>query len=293
MAMNGSDARAIKAGSESGPKAGMRFWTTDWSAASLHNWLRGRPVFIVCSGPSLATLDLSLLSKRGIVTLGVNNSWLVHRPTLWTCVDSPDRFADVCWKDPGIVKFVPAAHRDSKLRVLRPGKKERSSRFRVRDMPSVWLYQRADAFDHRTFATADSVQWGCSGKVTDSIGINGKRSVMQAALSLACGLGSKRIYLLGADFRMAPDARYAFDEGRSEGSIRHNNVLYRSMNERFTALKPELDKLGIRVWNCTEGSGLTAFPHMPYEEAVAKESADCSQAVPTRGWYERDKETKQ
>ena len=109
---------------------------------------------------------------------------------------------------------------------------------------------------------------------------------MQAALSLACHLGAGQVYLLGADFRMAPDARYAFDEERTDEAIRHNNVLYDALDRRFKALHPELKKLGIRVWNCTDGSGLTAFPHLPFTEAVRRATAESAEAVPTAGWYE-------
>jgi hypothetical protein len=85
---------------------------------------------------------------------------------------------------------------------------------------------------------------------------------------------------------MAPDARYAFDEERTDEAIRHNNVLYDALDRRFKALHPELKRLGIRVWNCTEGSGLTAFPHMPYEQAVERAAAEAGAGVPSAGWYE-------
>jgi hypothetical protein len=90
----------------------------------------------VLSGPSLASMDLSQPSRRGIVTMGVNNSWAVHRPTLWTCVDCPDRFIDIGWKDPGILKLVPVAHWNRRLRVALGDGKFRASQFRVREMPS-------------------------------------------------------------------------------------------------------------------------------------------------------------
>jgi len=32
-------------------------------------------------------------------------------------------------------------------------------------------------------------------------------------------------------------------------------------------------------------SGLTAFPHVPFEQAIAKASAECGKTINTKGWY--------
>ena len=91
-----SDAGAEQAGLHMRRPArnGLRLYTTDFDSVSLCDFYRGRQAFLVLSGPALADLNLALLDRRGIVTMGVNNSWSVYRPTLWTCVDSPGRFID-------------------------------------------------------------------------------------------------------------------------------------------------------------------------------------------------------
>ena len=272
--------------------SGVRLWTADFDHVSLANFYRGRHAFLVLSGPSLLTHDLSKLSRRGILSMGVNNSWTVHRPTLWTCVDTPDRFVDVGWKDPGITKIVPVEHWNSRLRVALGEGRFRQSQFRVADMPGVLMYRRSDTFDHRSFLRADTISWGCATSATDSLGIKGKRSVMLAALGLLHYLGFRQVYLVGADFRMASDCKYAFDEHRSDQAIRHNNVLYESLDRRFHALLPEFAKAGFNVHNCCAESGLTAFPKIAFDEAVERASAECSKPVPTDGWYEPAKETK-
>lgn len=287
--INRADSAAVSRGvAEAGDDAaGMSVWTPDWKPANLRNWLRRRAVFLVLSGPSLQSLDLTLLHQRGIVSMGVNNSWLVHRPTLWTCVDAPDRFADVGWKDAGIVKFLPAAWRDARLRANTADGVFRPSSFTVAEMPSVWLYRRLDGFNHARFLNQQAgVSWGCDGKVYDSLGINGKRSVMQAALGLLGYLGAGDVFLVGADFRMTPESRYAFDESRSAEAVRHNNALYRALDERFRALRPEFARHGMRVWNATPGSGLTAFDLIDYREAVERATAEAGRPTNSRGWYE-------
>jgi len=120
---------------------------------------------------------------------------------------------------------------------------------------------------------------------------------MLAALSLLHYLGFRSVYLLGADFRMRETEKYAFDEGRTKAAIRHNNVLYEALDRRFKALAPHFAEHGFKVWNCTPGSGLTAFPQMEYAKAIERAGAECSKPIDTRGWYapvkgEVDKEKK-
>lgn len=288
---HGADIAALQAGLHvrRPAKNGLRLYTTDFDSVSLFDFYRGRQVFLVLSGPSLASHDLSLLTKRGIVTMGVNNSWSVHRPTLWTCVDSAGRFIDTGWKDPGIVKFVPMSAWNERLRIQKTapngGVAMAASAFRVKQMPSVLLYRRSEHFDHRRFLDEDVVCWGNHTSTKDSLGIKGKRSVMLVALRLLHYLGFRTVYLIGADFRMTPEQGYAFSEDRSAEAVRHNNVLYESLNRRFEALRDHFKEHRFTVFNCIKDSGLTAFPHMPYERAIEKASAECGKPVNTKGWY--------
>ncbi|MGE0464392.1 MAG: hypothetical protein AB7Q16_23740, partial [Vicinamibacterales bacterium] len=244
--------------------------------------------FLILSGPSLTQggLDLTQLNRRGIVTMAVNNAWSVHRPTLWTCVDDPGRFIDTGWKDPGILKFVPTCHWDRRLRIQNADGTMRNSAFRVRQMPGVLFFRRADHFDHERFLTGDSIPWGNDAKHPDSLGITGKRSVMLVALRLLHYLGFGTVYLLGCDFKMSPDRKYAFDEHRAPNAIRHNNVLYDSLARRFEALRPHFEKHRYRVINCSPGSELQAFDRMDFDAAIKAASAECGKPVSTQGWYE-------
>lgn len=288
MRENQSDIAALQHGLKSRRPArdGLRLYTADFDSVSLARFYRGRSAFLILSGPSLNQVGLSLLHRRGIVTMGVNNSWTIHRPTLWTCVDDPGRFIDTGWKDPGILKIVPTCMWSKRLRIQNPDGSMRDSAFKVHHMPSVLFFRRADHFDHERFLTGDSIPWGNDGKTADSLGIVGKRSVMLVALRLLHYLGFGTVYLLGCDFKMAPDRRYAFDEHRSKDAIRHNNVLYDSLARRFEALRPHFEQHMFRVVNCSPGSELRAFETMAYEDAVAAASAECAKRVRSQGWYE-------
>jgi len=207
MRENQSDISALQHGLKSRRPArdGLRLYTADFDSVSLARFYRGRSAFLILSGPSLNQVDLSLLNRRGIVTMGVNNSWTIHRPSLWTCVDDPGRFIDTGWKDPGILKIVPTCMWSKRLRIQTTdrhgGVTMRDSAFKVHQMPSVLFFRRADHFDHERFLTGDSIPWGNDGKTADSLGIVGKRSVMLVALRLLHYLGFGTVYLLGCDFK--------------------------------------------------------------------------------------------
>ena len=288
MRENSGDIAALQAGlkQRKPARSGVRLYTADFDSMSLCDFYRGKSAFLMLSGPSLNQIDLTQLNRRGIVTMAVNNAWSLHRPTLWTCVDDPGRFIDTGWKDPGILKIVPVSHFDELLRVQNPEGSFRASAFKVRQMPGVLFYRRSDHFDHGRFLKSDTINWGQHGEHTDSLGIKGKRSVMLAALHLLHYLGFRTVYLLGCDFKMAGDRKYAFDENRSAQAIRHNNILYESLHKRFEALKPHFDQQGFKVINCSPGSELSVFERMEFADAVEAAGAECGKALSTAGWYQ-------
>jgi len=288
MRENSGDIAALQAGlkQRKPARSGVRLYTADFDSMSLCDFYRGKSAFLMLSGPSLNQIDVAQLNRRGIVTMAVNNAWSLHRPTLWTCVDDPGRFIDTGWKDPGILKIVPVSHFDKRLRVQNPDGSFRASAFKVRQMPGVLFYRRSDHFDHGRFLKSDTINWGQDGEHTDSLGIKGKRSVMLAALHLLHYLGFRTVYLLGCDFKMAGDRKYAFDENRSAQAIRHNNILYESLHKRFEALKPHFDQQGFKVINCSPGSELSVFERMEFSDAVEAAGAECGKAMNTAGWYQ-------
>lgn len=250
---------------------------------------RGRSLFIVAGGPSLADMDLSSLAAPGIMAMGLNNAPRVFRPNMWTCVDSPSSFLRSVWLDPCILKFVPmcsadkaifdndsiiekdgrggiirgvdgkAILHDDKARFLQ---RPNGSALRVRDCPGMIYYRRNEHFRADQFLWEDTVNWGNSGDLGSG------RSVFLVAMRLAFILGFRRVYLLGVDFNMTAEKGYAFPQDRSVGSIRGNNSTYAQNMERLALLKPFMDKEGFKVFNCTPGSALKVFPAVPLEQAI-------------------------
>lgn len=286
------DERSLK--SLSNEDSDMYFYTNSGQSVSLRNFYRGQHAFMVLSGPSLNDYDLSLLNRRGVVTMGVNNSWTIFKPNLWVSVDDPGNFVDIGWKDPSITKFAPVGHYHKFLIAKEADGRFRPSQFKVRDMPGVFYFRRNCLFRPKTFLTENTVNWGCDDDVTDELGCKGGRSVMLAGLKILHYLGFRNVYLLGADFRMDNGKQnYAFRQDRSESSVKGNNNTYESLNKRFTSMLPEFNASGFKVYNCFKKSGLQSFPFISYEKAIEDASQRFIKPIDTEGWYDRKEREKE
>lgn len=271
----------------------LSMYTSDGESVYLENFYRGSHCFLVCSGPSLNNIDLSLLNQRGIVTMGINNSWSTYKPMLWTCVDDPGNFLDIGWKDPSILKFTPISHVNKNLQVKEDSGVFRSSQFKVKEMPSVLYFRRNEKFDAQNFLNQNTINWGNKDKEKDDLGNVGGRSVMLAAIRILYYLGFRRVYLLGADFKMESGKdNYAFKQDRSISSINGNNSTYKTLNSRFDSLKPIFDSLNYKIYNCNKDSGLKSFSYMSYENALQRAAGKFKKTIDTEGWYDRKEKEK-
>jgi hypothetical protein len=251
---------------------------------SLAGWYAGRSCFLLGGGPSLGRANLSLLRQRGIVTMAMNNAWVTYRPNLWIGMDTPGHFPDGGWRDPGIIKFIPRDLFDFPIRVRMPDGSVRRARNTVRQMPAVMGYDRRTGFDPAKFFQEEAVCTGNGQTQTDALGLISGRSVMLAAMRVLVYLGFSRIFLAGCDFRMDPATPYAFHQPVTEREAATVNQGFAAANQRLQALRPALEALGVRVGNTTPQSGLTAFEHVPFTDAVREAGAECALAVTMAGW---------
>ena len=262
----------------------------------LGNLYRGASAFIILSGPSVLDLDLSLLRRRGIITIGVNNSPATFRPNIWTHVDPLLKFHDAIWKDPAILKFVNRNKLDHSIRIKKPDgrfltitRKAENGQVEpvcARDMPGVIGDCRNAYFNPETWLSEPTINWGNSKR---SWGKNKQPrilNVMLAAVKLAYSLGFRIVYLLGCDFNMQEHRPYSFSEAKGATPIASNNEKYSLLCDYFSVLKPHFDAAGYRVFNCNPDSGLTIFPFVGYIEAIESATAHVPQdPLDTAGWY--------
>lgn len=234
------------------------FFTKDSHPLPILDIYQGRSAFLIASGPSFKLIDQSRLRQPGIITMGLNNSAKTFRPNMWTSVDSPTNWIRSIWLDPAIQKFVPLSHVNKKLFDSNNWKMTNQT---VGDCPNVIYFKRNEHFQARQFLTEDCFNWGNSGKN------GGGRSVMLLAIRILYVLGFRKVYLLGCDFNMSPDAKYHFDQDRHRGSIKGNQSTYQKLNEWFKELRPLFEKEDYHVFNCNPESNLKAFKFISFEEA--------------------------
>lgn len=254
---------------------------TDAKGQPAYGWenrFRGAHAFLICGGPSLTRHDLSLLNQRGILTAAANNAGVVHRPHLLFTVDEPWKFAPQLFNDPAIAKFVRMRNAKEQLRE-RNGKGWKLSDRRACDSPNVWYYHDAKGVNPNTFLTEPRTTVGGKGNLG--------KCVMYVALRLLYWMGVRTLYLIGADFKMQKTTPYAFDEYQGAKLCGFQNEKYALVNQALTECGPHFTTFGYRVFNCTPGSGLTAFPVLDYETAVrqAIENAEATGPLTTRGLH--------
>lgn len=242
---------------------------------------RGRSAFLILGGPSFNNIDKGLLNKAGVLTMAVNNSVKSFRPDMWVSVDSPGNFIKSCWVDPKIMKFVPYSHTE---KTIFDNEKWSETDLKVGDCPNVWFYKRNEHFIADQFLWEDTFNWG------NHKDHGGGRSIMLVAIRLLFYLGVRRIYLLGCDFKMDDQVKYHFDQDRSKSSINGNNSTYKILQDRFAQLQPIFIRNNLRIFNCNQDSGLTAFPFIEYGKAIVEATKELPNDITserTAGLYDR------
>ena len=265
-------------------KSSMYLWDKDQNGISWENRYKGGKVFLVCGGPSLNDLDLSLMDNRGVMSMCINNSWSLVKPDFWIGFDSPGRFYDGGWMDPSIIKFVPWQNREQNLN-HREGDDITDLKINTMDAPNCWFLSNNTTFNPETWFTEKSANWGGPIKGVEPEG--GFRVTMFGALRLLYYLGFQEVYLLGCDWEMNPNMEYepyAWEEDRSKDIRVKNNNMYKWMEGGLKLLQPGFDEANFQIYNCNPHSKLSLFPHVSYEDAI--ERSTFPEIRGTRGWYE-------
>lgn len=244
--------------------------------APLPGMYDGQTAFLLGNGPSMKSIDLSFFRQRGIFTFGVNNGPCLIRPSAVVLSDPAEKFHEAIWRDPSVLKFTPETNL---TRPIALGNTSTPGPL-VSTMPGVVSFKMTCLQEWNPKAWLDSaaVCWGIKAKM------GGSRSVMLSAIHIAYLLGFHTLYLWGVDFTMSSETKYAFAQDRTAQSIKNNNELFANVNRYLTAAQPLLLSRGFKVYNCTEGSGLTAFPYRPIQEAIASAVIE---EPNTEGCYER------
>lgn len=243
--------------------------------------------FLICGGPSVNKLDLTLLDDPRIFSMGVNNvAGHIRGIKAMTFSDPTEKFSGHVMLNPGIMKFVPVPKLKNQIRLKNPDDgKFYWGPYRLRDCPNVWGFQRKSEFKPSEFLDGEGAMWGGE--------FDSNRKILYTpylAYRLLYHFGIRNIYLLGVDHIMKPEQGYAFGQGRTEGAATSNNKHYQIINEGMKQLRPFFEGKGLRVFNCNPDSHCPVWDYVPYETAVEA----CKQHLPEwpldlSGFYEKPK----
>lgn len=211
----------------------------------------GETVFILGGGFSLSLVNFDLIKHRKII--GVNNA---YGDPIYKDKRSPDAdgwfalanyyiprdWVDILWFGDGrwfnkhriyIKKFKGLiAHC--------------APRIAQKNLPGVIAYKRKRQY----------------GIVTDPDGIAFNKSSGASAINFAYHLGVKRIILLGFDMKRVNKIPNWHSDHPAEATKEPYDAFLRA----FPHIKKDLDKLGVEVINCTEGSAVQQFEIMKLED---------------------------
>lgn len=222
--------------------------------------------FIICNGPSLNRMDLSLL--RDEYTFGVNAIYLKFdtlglRPTYYVVEDNlvaEDRASEINALR-GMTKFFPV----------------RLAFCLRRDPEVVYLNHCPESSDTR-FST-DASQFTCGGN-----------TVTYTCMQLAFHMGFERVYLIGADHSYVIPDRYSdldrnenyeiesetddpnhFDPRYFGKGYRWHNPKVHLMEESYRHARAAYEAHGRKIYNATNGGNLEVFDRVSFESLFRSE----------------------
>lgn len=251
---------------------------------SLENMYLNGSVFLVLSGPSLNTLDLTQLQQRGICTMAVNNAGCVVRPNIWTYGDSTCKFHEALFRDPAVLKILPKPRMGDKIRSQQGGMFHQTDD-QVVSLPGVVCIERNSDFDPTTWLHSETINWGCGKECSEKTGYPRVLSTFIQAMRLCYYLGFRKVFLLGCDFNMKPGNVYAFPQFKAQGACNSNNSSYAALTWIFLQLRPYFKEAGFEVFNCNPESYLDVFPILSYDDALKMALSGFPKEIQTADWY--------
>lgn len=198
-----------------------------------------RPVYILGGGPSVKPYieRLKSLHEKGYV-LSVNDGFNFCKPDVIFSIDS-------LWLENRKAQFPT---------MQAPVYMAMDPNFEIEDTPNLTVMVRKPR-TKTVFLSKDS-----------AVITNGLNSGF-CALNFAYLKGAKEIFLLGFDFKGAPNESH-FHQGYKWHTAGTTGRLYPIWASLFNDVAPQLRGEGVKVWNCSDNSLLTCFEYKSYNEVL-------------------------
>jgi hypothetical protein len=227
---------------------------------TLRSKYSGEKCFVIGNGPSLNSLDLSLLKYKRTIAMNRfdKNPALAHWQPGFLCMLDPIKTFD----DPEMLKeftepFAGVTPKDGYV-------------VHISMKPIV---EKLGAKLYRTYFVKTSIDVkdiGDTGTEWDlTRQIPGGWSTSVLGIALAMYLGSKEIYLLGMDHNwLAEKTFYShfYDAEDSQKQSSYTDLMEYALKvfQGYKVVKQYADRRGIKIFNATPGSYLDIFPYVDY-----------------------------
>jgi len=244
------------------------------------NGLWSAPGFLVCGGPSINKLPFQKLGERGIVSMAINNAGGHVPVTSWVFSDPQEKFHHGLFLDPKMMTFAPVPKLTKNYRI-KEGEQFRWSNDKVKDCPNTFGFVRKTWLYPENFLKTDYAMWGYGGKQPDPKPFE-CLCTMLLGIRLMCYLGCPRIYLLGVDFLRTLEAQYSFAQKANPSSTR-----YEHENAMLMSIKPFIEEMGIKIYNCNPESKCDVFEYVPFDNAFEDCKGLVREPLDLSGWYEK------
>lgn len=221
----------------------------------LQNIYWGQTAMLVGGAPSLREQPIELLSKRGVLTMAMNNTATHFQPTMWSSGDIPLCYEPQILLDPRIIKFAPLIHAQEFLLGRR-----------YWQMPNIYFYMQETNIPWDEFlANRQTVPW--------------YNNTLFVSIHVLYQLGVRRIILAGSDFGFAKPDESKYDKAEGDmyahktqlGTLERkwNLDLYNSQVREIRMMKPVFERYGLTLMDSSKNSRLKqTYQHVTLEEAV-------------------------
>ena len=215
--------------------------------------------FICANGPSLSLDDLDKLHRNREISFGMNRVYMAFDKVSWR----PDYYVI----DDGLVLETDALDYLS----LQVKYKLFSDISKIFWRDNKEKISRAGNI-YKFHATVDTF-FDCKPEFSDDIihGVYCTSSVLNSCLQLACAMGYREIYIIGADCSMSSDGENNhFIEGYY--GERHNHIPNAFLNGfdmafiGYRRAKEYADEHGIKIYNATRGGKLEIFERVNFDD---------------------------
>lgn len=220
----------------------------------------GEHVWLICGGPSIRGFDLESLDG---CTASINEIGIDCLTDIW--IGGNQR-----------IKYYPGSFwtRETLYFVRKD----------VDQLPRcgnlvTWKERTDRELNVSGFLEGDSVCWGAVGT------LDGKRilrnSIMLAAFGVLCRLGFREVRLLGCDWQQSQESLYGHDHrSYEENGIRYSNEQFQIMEQWFSQLRPQFERSGFHVVNCTDGGSLEVFERRDWRNFLLQSNCNKRQYQP-------------